>query len=317
MIDIDALDEQFGLEGELGFVEQEGGLVFISVYNKYAEAEISLYGGHVTRFTPHDTFDVIWMSPASQFEEGKPIRGGIPVCFPWFGPHSEDASLPLHGFARIVYWEVVETASLPGGETQLVLQLTSSQQTKQWWPYDFQAKLEIRVGKQLVVNLHVENTGREPFTYTAALHTYYNVSEIGNVSIEGLANTPYYNGMEKVLHVQDEALLTIGKEENRRYIETTAACLLHDQAFKRTIKAGKTGSEATVVWNPWRETCASIPDLADDDYQTFVCIEAANIYHDAVKVFPGENHVTGVEIGAIQHRATIGRSSDESGFSIV
>jgi len=315
MINIEELDDKFGIEGELGFMEQDGGLVFISVYNKHAEAEICLYGAYVTRFTPHGTFDVLWVSQASDFEEGKPIRGGIPVCFPWFGPHESDEKMPLHGFARILYWEVIETASLPGGETRVVLQLAASSLTKAYWPFEFLARLEVVVGRQLEVRLQVENLGKEVFAYTSALHSYYHVSMIENISIEGLQNTPYYNYQDQVMHVQYDNLLTINGEVNRRYIETTAGCLLHDPVYMRTIKAEKMGSEATVIWNPWKEFCEKAPDLDDEDYQSFVCIEAANIYNNKIKLYPGEKHITGVMIEVDQHKKRLG--SEDGGFSIV
>ncbi len=315
MINIEELDDKFGIEGELGFMEQDGGLVFISVYNKHAEAEICLYGAYVTRFAPHGTFDVLWVSQASAFEESKPIRGGIPVCFPWFGPHESDEKMPMHGFARILYWDVVETAALPGGETRVVLQLAASGQTKAYWPYDFIARLEVLVGKQLEVRLLVENRGREAFSYTAALHSYYHVSMIGNISIEGLQNTQYYNFQDTTMKVQNDNLLIINGEVNRRYVETTAGCLLHDPAYMRTIEAKKIGSEATVVWNPWDEFCEKTPDLDDEDYQSFVCIEAANIYNNKIKLYPGDQHTTGVLIGVDQHKTRL--VSEEGGFSIV
>ncbi len=152
MTDIDELDEKFSIEGELGFAQLENDLIFATVSNKYADADICLYGAHVTSFRPHNTMDILWLSPLSSFQEGSPIRGGIPVCFPWFGLHKSDAGKPQHGFGRLLYWEVVETASLPNGETSIRLQLASSDETKTYWPHDFCADMTIQVGRKLKVS---------------------------------------------------------------------------------------------------------------------------------------------------------------------
>lgn len=317
MLNVDELDERFGIEGELGFSEQEDGLIFISVYNKFAEAEISLYGAHITRFVPHGTFDVLWLGQESSFEYGKPIRGGIPICFPWFGPHPENQELPLHGFVRIMNWDVVETGSLPGGESKIVLKFSSSDETMTKWLYEFEAFLTVVVGKQLDVSFSVANMGKEKFRYTSALHTYLNVSEISNVAIEGLQGTPYYQPSDDRLRLQEENFLVIDQETNRRYIETSNDCAVHDAAFSRKIVVAKSGSNSTVVWNPWSEVSKGIPDLADDDYQTFVCVETANIYNDQVCVYPGESHTTSLVLSVEQQTKSLNGNTNDSGINIM
>jgi glucose-6-phosphate 1-epimerase len=162
MINIDELEEKYSIEGEVGFAELEENMAFITVSNKYADADICLYGAHITNFTPHKTMGILWMSPESNFEEGKPIRGGIPVCFPWFGPHKTDSAMPQHGFGRLMYWNVQETASLPTGETLVRLQLCSSAETKIYWNYDFCAEMTVIVGKTLTATLKVTNTSSIP-----------------------------------------------------------------------------------------------------------------------------------------------------------
>jgi len=297
MIDIDDLDERFSIEGELGFTEIDGDLVAISIYNKFADAEICLHGAHITRFTPHGSFDILWMSDDSYFEVGKPIRGGIPLCFPWFGPHSSDATKPAHGFARLMYWDVVETASLETGETRVRLQLCSSEKTKEYWPYDFCAELNILVGRTLEVRLTITNTGKEVFDYSAALHSYFNVSDIGNVKIEGLEGTSYYSGFGNELFVQDTQLLEINQEENRRYIETEGDCVIYDEAFSQAIRVAKEGSKVTVVWNPGEETASKMEDIHEGGFEAFVCVEAVNFYDDTIHLSPGEKHTTATIIG--------------------
>ncbi|MFA9388360.1 MAG: D-hexose-6-phosphate mutarotase [Prolixibacteraceae bacterium] len=297
--EIDLLNEQFSIEGEIGFSEQEGDLVYIDVINKYAEATISLYGAHIIQYNPYNTVDVLWMSPASNFEQGKAIRGGIPICFPWFGPHATDANLPAHGFARILPWNVTKTESSPKGETLITLELNSSEETLKYWPYSFKAELDISVGPQLKVELRITNTGQESFEYTSAIHTYFTISQISNIKIEGLQGASYYSGFGKDIFTQESEFIEIEKEENRRYVNTDSEIILHDPVFRRKIKTSKQGSKVTVVWNPWSETVKTMSDIPEDGYETFVCIEPANSYDDFVKLAPGEKHSTIGVIGLL------------------
>ena len=292
MEEIEYLNDRFSIEGELFFTEMEGDLVFAEITNKYAEATICLYGAHLTHFRPQNTFDVLWMSTESNFKIGKPIRGGIPICFPWFGSNAINTNLPIHGFARLMYWEVIRAESKLSGETGLTLRLNSSEDTKKYWPFDFTAEIDISVGATLKVELRITNTGDKDFEYTSAIHSYLNVSEIGNVAIEGLQGVSYYKGNENELFTQDTEYLSILQEENRRYINTQGDVVLHDSAFQRKIVTSKQGSRVTVIWNPWSETVKTIADIPNDGYQTYVCIEPANAYDDFIQLKPGEKHST-------------------------
>lgn len=292
MIDIDELDEKFSIEGELGFAELENDLVFITVSNKYADADICLYGAHITSFRPRNTMDVLWMSPESFFEVGKPIRGGIPVCFPWFGPHKTDPEKPQHGFARLMYWDVLETAVKPNGETLIRLQLCSSEETKAYWPYDFCAEITITVGLTLTVSLNVTNKSTEVFKYGCALHSYYHLSAIENLSIEGLEGTTYYNQLTCEKGIQQEHYLHIQGAFTRHYLDTETPVVIADPVFRRRIKVDKTGSKVTTVWNPGEEASAQIVDLDDESYETFVCVEATNAFDFEIQLAPGESYET-------------------------
>lgn len=317
MVDIEELEDRFGIEGELGFTETEGDLISISVFNKYADAEISLYGAHVISFIPHGTFGVLWMSPDSFFEVGKPIRGGIPVCFPWFGPHPSDPEKPLHGFARLMYWDVIETASVATGETLIRLELNSSQETKKYWPYDFCAQLTIVVGRKLEVSLNISNTGESDFSYTAALHSYFNISGIENIEIRGLEGVAYYDGSGDELLKQETPVLEIKKEENRRYINTDADCIIIDPVFNQAVRVSKEGSNVTVVWNPGEETAEKIEDISGDSYQAFVCVETVNAYNDTIHLHQGEKHNTTTRIGLDYSMSDKSLGNARGGFSVI
>lgn len=297
MIDIDELEDKYSIEGEVGFGELENDLIFLTVSNKYADVDICLYGAHVTSFRPYNSMEVLWMSPESNFEIGKAIRGGIPVCFPWFGPHKTDSEMPQHGFARLMYWDVIATATLPSGETKVSLQLCSSEETKAYWPHDFCAQVTVVVGSTLTVTLTVTNTSDVPFEYTCALHSYFSLSAIENLSIYGLQGTTYYNQITGENEVQDESSLQIQEPLTRHYLDTEAPVVIEDSIFHRYIKVDKSGSKVTTVWNPGEETCAKIGDLPDDAWETFVCVEATNAFNYPICLAPGETYETSAMIG--------------------
>jgi glucose-6-phosphate 1-epimerase len=287
-MELTALNQKFGIGEQILFSTGEGGLPVAIITNKYATAIISLYGAQVLSYIPAGEKELLWMSTKSLFKEGKAIRGGIPLCFPWFGKHLTDPSLPQHGFARLSTWEVAETATMGNGASQISLQLHQSADTKALWPYAFSAIITVTVGETLELKLKVLNTDEEDFTYSDALHTYLNISNINNIHIEGLYKTPYYDGFGDTPIVQQDELLAITKEENRRYVEHTSNCIVTDSGYGRKIRVSKTGSKVTVVWNPWIETTKTMSDMAPDGYQTFICVEAANSYDDVVTLKPFE-----------------------------
>lgn len=297
MLDIDELDEKFSIEGEIGFAELENDLIFITVSNKHADADICLYGAHVTSFRPHNSMEILWMSPDSSFEVGKAIRGGIPVCFPWFGPHKTDPEKPQHGFGRLMYWDVLEAKTIPSGETMIRMQLSSSEETKAYWPHDFRAEMVITVGQTLTVTLKVTNTSANAFEYSCALHTYYYLSALENLTIEGLKGTTYYNQLNGGYDIQEEEILQIQEPTTRHYLNTEKQVIVADSIFRRRIRVEKSGSKVTTVWNPGEETCAKIGDLPNDAWETFVCVEATNAFEYPVQLAPGESFETSAIIG--------------------
>ena len=289
---IKQLNNKFRISDRLIFREMENNLASIVISNSFADALISLYGGQVVSFKPKEELDLLYMSPLSNFKIGKAIRGGIPVCFPWFGPHPTDQSKPQHGFGRLMTWKVFQTSERQNGETEITLILGSSDETKQYWANDFFAELTILVGKKLSVSLKITNSGAAPLNYSCALHSYYHVSDITNISILGLNKTPFYKHGQSGNFIQNTPKLVFNQMEDRHYYNTEETCLIEDPTFKRTIKVSKSGSKITTVWNPWIEDCASIADLPDDGYRSFVCIEAVNSFDDSISLNPGESHTT-------------------------
>jgi glucose-6-phosphate 1-epimerase len=293
-------NKQFGIAGTVNFKEGKGGLPFVELTNQLGKAIISLYGAHVLSYIPNGHEDVLWCSENSLYSEGKAIRGGIPLCFPWFGPHPSDNSKAQHGFARLSNWTVLETAKLQNESVVLRLGLTHSEATQAIWPYAFSAVLEVVLGAELKVSLTITNTDRQTFTYTDALHSYLHVGNIEQISIEGLHQAKYYKGFDKDnTYLQNEELLKIEGEENRRYVETEATTVIHDSSLNRKIQIAKEGSRTTVVWNPWSETVKTMNDMTPDSYRSMMCIEAANAYADFVELEPGQSHTLSTSISII------------------
>ena len=295
-MNINELNQKHAIAGHLEFKPGQGGLPVAVIKNKYAFAEISVYGAHVLKYQPVGQKDLLWMSANSMFEESKPIRGGIPICFPWFGPHASDSSKPQHGFARLITWKVISASVLSDGSTQLLLDLESNTYTKEIWPHEFKAEMKIEIGSALNVTLTYTNTGNQTFVCSDALHTYFNISDVANIKISGLQGTTYYRGFEKeATGKQQEQYLQIQQEENRRYINHSAECIIEDTGFNRKIHVTKKGSNVTVVWNPW-ENAKNIPDMPDDGYKTMICVEAVNSYDDAATVASGKSFSVSTKI---------------------
>lgn len=289
---IEQLNEQFGITGTAQFVNGNENLPVLQISNKNATAEISIYAAHILSYKPANQQDILWMSSKSIFEKGKAIRGGIPLCFPWFGPHPTDTSKPQHGFARLQDWTVSKIKILDEGNTLVSLTLTENDYTLKLWPYQFKACLDISIGKSLEVCLTVTNTGATSFEYSDALHTYFNIGNIEAIEIEGLQNTQFYEGFTMDLKGSENANLKFENETNRRYINHLSDCIIHDPILQRKIRVAKTGSKLSIVWNPAEAVTKTIVDMEPNGYKTFVCIEPANAYPgiDMIHLKEGESH---------------------------
>ncbi|HEX8297064.1 MAG TPA: D-hexose-6-phosphate mutarotase, partial [Chthoniobacteraceae bacterium] len=268
-----------------------GGLTRLRISSALSEAGIYLQGAHLDHFRPVDAAPLLFLSDDSLFAPGKPIRGGVPVCFPWFGPHPQDSTLPAHGFARISEWEVESlTGSMAAGVT-VVFRLTSNAETRALWPHDFVARLRIEATEQLVMTLEVENPSAIPIQFEEALHTYFEVSDVRQVSVTGLEGAAYFDKTDgmKAKHLSREPLLVV-LETDRIFPANQARCIIDDPGSPRRIIVEKSGSNSTVVWNPWVAKAAALPDFGDDEWPRMLCIETANVTPDAVTLAPGARH---------------------------
>ena len=297
MTTVQELNEKFALPDRLAFIKRSNDFIDILVSNTFTDAKISLYGAQIISYRPKNQDEILWISPMSKYAEGLAIRGGIPVCFPWFGPHKKDEGKPQHGFARLMNWNVAETANLSNGETYIRMELSSSKETKSYWPYDFHAEMTFTLGNTLTATLKVTNTSRIQFDYSCALHTYLNISAIEDISISGLQGARYYKHEQPGDFIQESTKLKIQQAEDRHYYSTNATCVLSDPKFKRKISIAKSGSQVTTVWNPGSDTCSAMSDMPNEAYRRFVCIEAVNSFLNTICLAPGEAHETSTTIG--------------------
>lgn len=294
----DTLNNQFAIAGLLTFEKGKGGLPMIYIRTQHASAIICLYGAQLLSYIPKGQKDILWMSDDSFFENGKAIRGGVPVCFPWFGPHATDKIKPQHGFARLQEWNVINTEESEDEIVTVTLSLQESPFSLEFWPCSFKAVAQFRIGKTLEIKLTVTNTGNEAFEYSDALHTYFNISDINAIDIEGLQNASYYEGFDMDLKTQATSLLSFNSETNRRYIDHTGDCIINDPGYQRKIRSSKTGSKVSVIWNPWEATANTMTDIHPGGYKNYVCAEPANAYPgiDMIQLAPGESHTLSTSI---------------------
>jgi glucose-6-phosphate 1-epimerase len=290
MNEISRLNEVSGIPEHVMFREDAGGMTVVEVKNSYSTATIALQGAHVLSWSPVDGHPVIWLSDDARFLPGKSIRGGVPVCWPWFGAHKTESSFPAHGFARTMMWSVVETRTLGNGETRLVFRLVQDENTRDMWPYATPLECRITVGKTLDIDLVTSNTGNVPVVIGDALHTYFNVADVRQVSIYGLEGCPYLDKLDSFKRKQQSGAVKIDQEVDRIYLESEQDCIIEDPGFARRIKISKRGSHSTVVWNPWAKTAASMGDLGENGYLNMVCVETANAAYDIVTIAPGDEH---------------------------
>jgi len=276
------------LPSTIKLTEQPAGYPILEVEHPAATGRIALHGAHVMEWTPAHSSPVLYMSAEAIFELGKPIRGGIPVCWPWFGPHA-DSSKPAHGFVRTMLWEFDRAREHASG-VDIVLKLVDSAETRALWPHGFEARLHISMGLELDVGLEVTNTGTAAWTMTGALHSYFGVGDVREISIHGLHGTQYVESRLSPAKQPQNGTLFINQEVDRLYA-SDAAVIVHDPLFQRELRIEKAGSLSTVVWNPWIEKSKRLNDLPDEAYPEFVCVETVNAGEDVVTVEPGATHL--------------------------
>jgi glucose-6-phosphate 1-epimerase len=252
------------------------------------------HGAHVMAWEPRDGWPVIFTSAAAVHAQDTAIRGGVPVCFPWFGPGREPGAPYDHGFARTTTWRKVGDEAADDVRT-LTYRLSHDDATDDYWPHRYWALLSARFGSDLTVTLSVTNLDTGPFTYEAALHTYLSVADIHEVRVEGLDGVPYVDKAAAGRVRRQEGPVTFSGLTDRVYASPGPVRVL-DSAAGREVSVTTSGASQLVLWNPGEEKASRIPDLRAGEWPTFVCVEAGCVLDRAVELAPGETHTLSTTI---------------------
>ncbi len=287
-LDLQSLNDSFAIPGIAQIVPGNDGQPKIRITSAAATAEIYLHGAHLTSWIPTGAEEVIFLSSKAQYQEGKAIRGGVPICFPWFNAKTDDPKAPSHGLVRTKTWGL-ESIIHEGSAIAVSLSTTSDEATRKWWPHEFRAVQRITISSHLQMELTVTNSGAAPFTFQEALHTYYRVENVRYVRLVGLDYISYLDNTEGNVEKLQYGDSTFTQRIDNAYLNTEADLVLIDPTLKRHIHIGKQNSHNTVVWNPWAELAGGMADLGDE-WPHFLCVEAANIRANAVTLQPGEQH---------------------------
>jgi glucose-6-phosphate 1-epimerase len=278
----------------INFDQRFGGTV-AKLSSPLGTATVALKGAQVLSWVPSHSTEILWLSPNADLGSDKPVRGGIPLCWPWFGAQTSSKGSPSHGFARTTPWKIVEAGP---GERHPVLKLALDTEANDRidWPYAARAELTVRLGRSLTVELLTINLGRQAFALTDALHSYFRIGDIADVSIAGLANRPFIDQLDNGRTKSEAGEIFVSAEIDRIYQQTADTVDIADRSLARRIRIVKRGSLSTVVWNPWMEKSARLGDMGQDGYRKMVCVETANAGRDQVTLAPGEHHLIAAEI---------------------
>jgi glucose-6-phosphate 1-epimerase len=284
-----------GMPGRVTFLDGQGELPMLEVTTAWSTAEIYLHGAHVTRFKEQDEPPLLFMSQCSRFAPEQPIRGGIPVIFPWFGQRE---GLGQHGFARVKDWEVKEFAPAPDGSVSVRFRLPDCPEASSFPP--FSADYIVTVDKALTLQLIVTNQSPdEELAFENCLHTYFAVGDVSAVSVTGLKGISY---LDKVANFAQKTETTdairIDSEVDRIYFDTRGAVEILDPRLGRRIKIETSGSKSTVVWNPWVAKAQQMPDFGNEEYQQMICVESGNVAANSLKLPPGMSSTLKVKLSS-------------------
>jgi glucose-6-phosphate 1-epimerase len=281
--------------GRVTFLDGQGELPMIEISTAWSTAEIYLHGAHVTQFRKKDESPLLFLSQCSRFTEGQPIRGGVPVVFPWFGPRE---GLAQHGFARVKTWDLKEFAPAPDGSVSVRFRLPDCPEASAFPP--FTADYIVTVSQSLTLQLIVTNQSKEAeFTFENCLHSYFEVGDVTAISIKGLNGLRYLDKVAGFVEKTEASnTLRIASEVDRAYLDTTGTVEIFDPRLGRKICVEKQGSASTVVWNPWIAKARQMPDFGDEEYERMVCVESGNVASNGISLPPGGSSTLTVKLSS-------------------
>jgi len=283
------LDRKFGSAGLVRVCEGNGRLPRVQVNGAFGQGEMYLHGAQVTSWKATGKDELLFVSTKSGWQEGQAIRGGIPICFPWFRGKVNDPKAPAHGFVRTKTWQLESITESEAGVT-VSTSTTTDAHTRQWWPAEFRLVHRVTFGPQLNLELVCTNTGPTTFRFEEALHTYNRVGDVGRVRLRGLNNVHFLDNTCSNKEKMQDGDVAIAAQTDNAYLNTAGEVELLDEVMRRRIRLRKHNSLTTVVWNPWREGAAALRDLGDGEWNQFLCVEASNILDSAVSLEPGQEH---------------------------
>lgn len=283
------LDRRFGIPGVVSISEGEGAMPRVKVTSPLCEAEMYLHGAHVTSWIPAGRSEVLFLSSKSRWTDGQAIRGGIPICFPWFRAKANDPKAPAHGFVRTKLWQL-ESIFEKEGAIVVNMVTQSDEQTRRWWPEEFRLLHRVTFGDQLTLELLCTNLGTKTLRFEEALHTYNRVADVREVRMQGLDTLRFLDNTDSNSEKRQSGEIVIASLTDNAYMDTRDTVELLDSGMRRRIRLTKANSLTTVVWNPWREKASEMNDLGEGEWTQFACVEASNILTAAVSLAPGQEH---------------------------
>lgn len=283
------LNRRFEIAGIARVIEGNGGLLKVSVTLPDAAGEIYLQGAHVTAWKPAGAVEVLFVSAKSHWENRAAIRGGVPICFPWFGGKAGDSTAPAHGFVRAKEWRL-DAIARSGDSVTVTMSTAGDESTKKWWPADFRLEHRVTFGRELHMELVLTNSGTTAVRFEEALHTYFRVGNINKARVRGLAGMRYTDKTDSRRVKMQQGDVVISSETDREYLNTPHAVELEDPVLRRRIRITNENSLTTVVWNPWVQKAKAMSDFGDDEWAQMICVETCNVSEFAVDVAPGQEH---------------------------
>lgn len=285
------LNEQFGIPGVARILAGNGGFPKVRITTDLAQGEIYLYGAQVTSWIPAGCEEVLFLSNRSRWEAGYPIRGGIPICFPWFSDKKGSGQAPKHGFVRTREWRIDSIALQNDGSVAVVCKTESDHTTHPCWPHRFQAFFSATFGRTLRLEFTVINEEPRTVSFEEALHTYLRVGRIEDIEIHGLDEATYLDFADSGRKKVQTGQVKIVSLTNRVY-DTQNPLAVHDAMLKRVLRTEKRNSKSTIIWNPWRTETKELHDLHPSEWQQMICVETGNVLSNGVSLLPGEKWTT-------------------------
>ena len=283
------LDRRFGIPGLAGVGEGRGAMPRVKITSPLCEAEIYLHGAQVTSWKPAGSDEVLFLSSKTRWTDGQAIRGGIPICFPWFRAKANDSPAPAHGFVRTRSWRL-ESILEEDGAVVVSMMTVNDERTRHWWPGEFRLVHRVTFGSQLKLELVCTNTGTTTLRFEEALHTYNRVACVQHVRVRGLDTVRFLDNTDSNQEKAQRGEVAITSQTDNAYLNTSDTVELFDPNMRRRIQLAKVNSLTTVVWNPWREKASEMRDLGNDEWTQFLCVEASNILDAAVSLAAGQEH---------------------------